>query len=279
MHCNSPKHLDWLRDTGDRITTADGKTVEVWEFCHQPDVQVLSAWAKHFRNHYCTDSEIDYLRRGYNHSRSDYLTIIKFPDKSIAPGPSIRAGDFGEILIADYLEYVLGFWVPRVRYGLKAISNESSKGCDTLGFLLKKDGEESPSDILAIYETKARFVSDQLTDGKKLSGFQAAINDSAKDRIRVAESLNFLKQRLFEKGNVTDADRVERFQNLTDHPYVQKYGAAALYSIESFISETITNAVVDKDGSEPRTLHLIIVKGTKLMELVHELYRRAADEA
>ena len=276
--CWSSEHLKWLKDTGERLTTADGKTVEVWEFCHERDDAVLSSWVKHFRNHYCFDTEIDYLRKGYGFSRTEYLNKIKFPDAAVAPGPGVRSGDFGEILIADYLEFYLGFWVPRVRYGLKVIANESSKGCDTLGFLFAKEGEESPKDIMAVYEAKARLTADQLTDGKKLSGVQAAINDSAKDRLRIAESLNYIKQRFFEKHNITDADRIERFQNLDDRPYTEIYGAAALYSFDSYIPETISSAIT-KDHPKKDGLRLIVIKGEKLMDLVHELYRRAADEA
>jgi hypothetical protein len=274
----SSEHLKWLKDTGERVTTADGKTVEVWEFCHERDDAVLSSWVKHFRNHYCFDTEIDYLRKGYGFSRAEYLNKIKFPNAAVAPGPGVRSGDFGEILIADYLEFFLGFWVPRVRYGLKVIANESSKGCDTLGFLFAKEGEESPKDIMAVYEAKARLTADQLTDGKKLSGVQAAINDSAKDRLRIAESLNYIKQRFFEKHNITDADRIERFQNLDDRPYTEIYGAAALYSFDSYIPETISSAIT-KDHPKKDVLRLIVIKGEKLMDLVHELYRRAADEA
>ena len=78
------EHINWLIDTGERLTTVDGKTVEVWEFCHEEDDDVLSAWAKHFRNHYCLDSEIDLYRKGYNYSPSEYLINIKFPDISVA---------------------------------------------------------------------------------------------------------------------------------------------------------------------------------------------------
>jgi hypothetical protein len=276
--CWSSEHLKWLKDTGERLTTTDGKTVEVWEFCHERDDAVLSSWVKHFRNHYCFDTEIDYLRKGYGFSRTEYLNKIKFPDAAVAPGPGVRSGDFGEILIADYLEFFLGFWVPRVRYGLKVIANESSKGCDTLGFLFAKEGEESPKDIMAVYEAKARLTADQLTDGKKLSGVQAAINDSAKDRLRIAESLNYIKQRFSEKHNITDADRIERFQNLDDRPYTEIYGAAAIYSFDSYIPETISSAIT-KDHPKKDVLRLIVIKGEKLMDLVHELYRRAADEA
>lgn len=107
-------HTKWLIDTGERLKTADGKEVEVREFRHEKDEAVLSAWARHFRNHYCLDAEIDFLRG--RRSRSDYLTHIKFPSRESRLGPGIRAGDFGEILVADYLQWLLGFWVPRVRY-------------------------------------------------------------------------------------------------------------------------------------------------------------------
>ncbi len=130
----SSKHTKWLVNTGEKLKTSDDEEVEVWDFRHKDDDDVFSAWAKHFRNHYCLDTEIDYCRKGLGCTRAEYLNRIKFPDLKVAPGPSIRAGDFGEILVADFLEYLLGFWVPRTRYGDKTIRNESTKGSDTIGF-------------------------------------------------------------------------------------------------------------------------------------------------
>jgi len=69
---------------------------------------VLSAWAKHFRNHYCLDEEIDYLRQGYGYSRAEYLTKIKLPDASEAPGPSIRSGDLGKFWLLIIWNIILG---------------------------------------------------------------------------------------------------------------------------------------------------------------------------
>lgn len=273
-----PEHVKWLVDTGERISTLDSKTVEVWEFQHQPDERILSAWAKHFRNHYCLDEEIDNFRKGLGCSRADYLTNIKFPDAKKAPGPSTRAGDFGEILIADFLEYILGYWVPRARYGAKVINNESSKGCDTIGFHFESEGEESPKDKMAIFEVKARLTTDQLTADKKISGFQSAINDSAKDEIRKACSLNYLKQQLYYQRKLDQAALIERFQNPQDHPYLERYGAAGIFSEESYIPETVKEAST-KDHLDSARLKLIIIRSPKLMELVHELYKRAADEA
>jgi hypothetical protein len=119
------------------------------------------------------------------------LNKIKFPDPQEPPGPSIRSGDFGEILIADFLEYILGFWVPRTRYSDKDIRNESSKGSDVIGFKFLVDGSESPEDILFIFEAKAQFSGNSPNPR-----LQEAIDDSRKDQRRKAESLNAIKQRL-----------------------------------------------------------------------------------
>jgi hypothetical protein len=52
---------------------------------------------------------------GTEFSNAEYLEYLRttvFPDGANAPGPSVRSGDFGEILIADYVEFVLGYWCP-----------------------------------------------------------------------------------------------------------------------------------------------------------------------
>lgn len=267
------EHIKWFVDTGERLKTADGKEVAVWEFSHEKDEAVLSAWAKHFRNHYCFDSEIDYWRKGYKCSRTEYLNNIKFPDPKAAPGPSIRAGDFGEVLVADFLEYLLDYWVPRTRYGDKTIRNESTKGSDIIGFHILKDGKVSSKDKLAIFEAKTQF------SGKKAKArLQDAVDDSEKDITRKAESLNAIKQRLHSRKKLGDAGIIERFQNEVDHPYKEVYGAVALFENALFDSGLMSST---DSSSHPYSsdLALIVIKGEQMMPLVHELYRRAADEA
>ena len=222
--CRTSVHIKWLRDTGERLTTVDGKTVEVWHLYYENDEVVLSAWARHFRNHYCLDTEIDYYKRGYRCSRADYLNRIKFPDATDAPGPSIRAGDFGEVLVADFLQYIMGFCVPRTRYADKDVRNESTKGSDIIGFKFIKGTQESPGDTLAIFEAKTQF-----SGGKALPRLQEVINDSIKDQTRKAESLNAIKQRLHYQRKEGEATLIERFQNIEDNPYIEISGAAALF--------------------------------------------------
>ncbi|HUW14404.1 MAG TPA: Hachiman antiphage defense system protein HamA [Anaerolineae bacterium] len=267
------EHLKWLKDTGEQLQTTDGKAVRIWEFVHADEEAVLSAWAKHFRNHYCLDTKIDLLKPDH-FTRAEYLKEIKFPDQSVAPGPSIRAGDFGEILVADYVQYVLGYSVPRTRYCDKSIRNESSKGCDVIGFKLLGNGVESEHDMLAVFEAKAQF-----SGRKPKPRLQDAIEGSTKDELRKAESLNAIKQRLLSGQHPDDAAVVARFQDPEDHPYGEVYGAVALFSTAVFVSEHISNSTTAEAHPHKDNLHLIVIRGPNMMQLVHELYRRATDEA
>lgn len=269
----TPGHVQWLVDTGKHLKTSEGKLVRVIELRHTKDDAVLSAWAKHFRSQYCHDDQIDDLCKGTKLSRAEYLRTIKFPDQSAAPGPSIRAGDFGEVLVADYLEFALAFYLPRTRYDNKTVRNESTKGTDIIGFKIVALGRDDPKDALALFEVKAQLSGD--TPSARL---QAAVNDSAKDEIRKAESLNAIKQRFLDRGRSADVQAVERFQNPEDRPYSEEYGAVALLSSSVFDKKDVA-ATTTAAHPHVTKLTLIVIHGPDLMPLVHELYRRAADEA
>lgn len=267
------EHVAWFSKTKERLRTADGKSIEVWEFKHRQNQKILSAWAKHFRNHYCLDSEIDVLRKGTGLSRKEYLEQLKFPAQSGSPGPSIRSGDFAEILVADYLQYLRNFCVPRTRYCDKTVRNESTKGCDIIGFKVVRDDGYSPDDIMTIFEAKA-----QLTGASAQNRLQNAIDDSVKDQVRKAESLNALKRQLILMEEVSQADIVERFQNEEDRPYKEESGAAAVFS-SSLYDKTIIKSCDASSHTNSDNLVLLVIRGDDLMTLVHELYRKAAHEA
>ncbi len=263
----------WLNKLSS-ISSSEGRDIEVYQFNHQQDPTILSAWAKHFREHYCPDNIIDDLISGTKLSRKDYFEQIVFPDKALAPGPSIRSGDFGELLVADYLQFSLNYWVPRIRMENKAVRNESIKGCDVIGFKIVHQGEISDDDELAIYECKASL--------SRVSGenrLQTAINDSAKDTLRKAEALNFLKRKLIEKSDQMWKN-VERFQNPEDDSYKETNGAAAILS--SNIFDHMHAKFISTEGNQHPNflgLKLLIIHGDNLMQFVNALYERAANEA
>jgi hypothetical protein len=268
-----PPHLAWLVDTGEKVNSKTGLPISIWELKHQPDEQVLSAWAAHFRDQYCPDSLIDALREGYGFSRGDYLNQIKFPDLTLSPGPSIRAGDFTEILVTDYLEFCLGYWIARTRFSDKTVRNESKKGCDVIGFKLVQAGGDPRLDALALFEAKAGLTGTGLC--KRL---QDAIDDSAKDPRRKAESLNAIKQRFLDQNRSEEAKIVTRFQNPVDRPYTEVQGAVALLSTDGLDKENLP-ALDASSHPAAANLSLLIIHGAQLMPLVHGLYKRAADEA
>jgi hypothetical protein len=264
-------HIEWFHKTAETFQTSDGKSVEVWELRHLPEEKILSQWSKHFRNHYCLDEEIDELRDGTNLSRAEYLEQLVFPDEALAPGPSIRSGDFAEIIMADLIEYVWGYWVPRFRYDEKAIRNESTKGADILGFKLTGK-QHSPKDTLIICEAKAALTSPAANNR-----LQQAIDDSAKDMLRRAHSLNALKRRLIRK-NDTKSEIVKRFQDPIDNPYTEISGAAAILA-DSNYDMAILNQSNATEHPNKSGLILIVLKGADLMALTNSIYLRAANEA
>lgn len=263
------EHLKWLIDTGQVIRTNCGKKAKVYRFDHNiNDQYTMTKWAKHYRNHYCSDEHIDFLKAP-GQSRADYLLTMKFPSKTKAPGPSIRAGDFAEILVADYLTYLQNYIVPRTRYDRKGVPNESTKGSDVLAF--KKDASDSNNDELLVYEVKAKLSP------KPKPMFQEAIDHSGKDYLRIAESLNGIKQRMFDRSEVNDIDLISRFQDSVNQPYKIRYGAAVVCSDSAFDSTVLSNA--DSTQHPYKTeLELIAFHGEELMTLANSLYMRAANE-
>ena len=267
-------HIDnWLKPSGKKLSSADGRPISVYEFVHQPNAAILKKWAKHFRNHYCLDTEIDVLMDGIGGTRAEYLTAVKFPDRTSGLGPSVRSGDFAEILVADFLQYTLGFWVPRTRYSNKINRNQSPAGCDIIGFGVSDPAKISSKDTLAIYEVKA-----QLSGVKAKKRLQDAVDDSGQDPVRKAESLNALRQRLLQEKKKKDADLVARFQNITDRPYRQAFGAVAVFSTAVYDAAIVGKTLAMKHPHATK-LSLVVIHGADLMDLVHSLYERAANEA
>ncbi len=264
--------VNYLTKVENTLATLDGKRVDIFEFKYVSDFAILSAWAKHFRNHYCLDTYIDTLREGTGLSRRDYLLQLKFPDKKQSPGPSIRSGDFTEILVSDYVEFVLNYWVPRTRYSDKTIKNESTKGVDIIGF--NKIGiDDNVNDTLITVEAKSKF-----SRGCSKLKLQEAVEHSAKDPIRKGESLNAIKQKLLFGGKEQEFLKISRFQNQTDRPYKYVSGAVTFIDEKNFKEEIITSCTVEGHPNKENII-LIVFKGKDMMSLVHHLYTRAANEA
>jgi len=263
-----PPYLNWLIHE-QHVTTSEGKKINVFELEIQNDETILKSWAKHLREHYCADSEIDLLRAGFGLEKNEYLKTIKFPDERIGLGPAVRSGDFTEILVADYVQYVLDYVVPRTRYDRKVNKNSSTMGSDLIGYKCGK--KISNNDELIVFEVKAR-ASDTPASENKL---QKAVDDSNKDVVRLGETLNAVAQRLIDRRNFEEAKQVQRFQNSSDYPYQRTYAAAAVHSNISY-SEALLKTVSTLKHVDP-DLSLIVIHCDKLMDFIHKMYSRACE--
>jgi hypothetical protein len=270
---NAPDHISWLTDTGKRQATACGREIEIWSLDHEEDDAILSAWARHFRQHYISDEDLPTMVDGTELDPAEYLRTIVFPDRTATPGPSLRSGDFGEILVADYIEFVLGYWCPReLRYQDRWNRQDSTKGCDVIGFKFASDHPTHRDDELFLFESKSGLSKSAA------NRLQVAIDDSIKDRLREGMTLNALKRRMLIKGDVDQADRVKRFQNQAARPFRRINGAAAILD-DLVFAETDLAATDASSHPNSANLRLIVIRGPSLMTLVHALYERAADEA
>lgn len=268
-------HLDWLNDTEKTLTTQDGIPIKVFELNHINDEAILSDWAKHFRNHYCLDMFVDEYREGTGKSRKDFFNDLVFPSKNIRPGPSTRAGDFGEILVSDYLEYILNYWVPRTRFSDRQNRSNPTQGVDVLGLKMLDPHNKSLDDELLLYEVKARLTSKSKNESK--NRLEIAIEHSSKDfNIRKGESLYALKR--YYRGQNDKIQIIQRFQNSVDNPYKELSGASAII-LTSAVDDSLISQVDASQHPNKNNLQLIIISGDNLMDLVHNLYERGANEA
>lgn len=270
-------HTSWFKASASALSTACGREVAHWTFQTDADPKLWSSWAKHFRSHYIDDQMIDALKKGTEHqdSRAEYLRSMVFPDDVLKPGPSIRSGDFCEILVADMLVDLFGYVVPRTRFDHKSARNESPKGSDVIGMKFVDAGSHSPHDELAVYEVKGKISGKLSADKCRL---QDAIDDSCKDYKRLGESLNAMKRRLIELGKLQERELVQRFQNMHDKPYKYQPGAAAVVTSTCWSPAQlrVTSCLHHPNSS---SLKLLVIEATDFKSVSSELYRLAADEA
>jgi hypothetical protein len=92
-------------------------------------------------------------------------------------------------------------------------------------------------------------------------------------------TLNATKRRLLHAGQNDRALMVQRFQNISDYPYVYLSGAAAVLTDSAYDEELIQESTKVAGHQNSGNIELIVIRGKELMKLVHALYERAANEA
>ncbi len=256
------------------ITLPSNKIIKVYELVKDlQDDHVLNLWAKSLRNYYIEENLIDDLYTGTGLSKSEYLQKNIFPNPANKLGAATMSGEFGEILVYDFIHYTQNYYVTKLRYLEKTNPDVPVSGSDVIGYAIKNVLKPSIEDKLLIAEVKTRSsVGRRLTIQD--NPLTKAIADSPKDRNRIAESLNAEKRRLLMRNRLTEAKIVERFQNRTDNPYQIEFSAVAVLSKEIYTEEFIRE-VIDSINIDDIISNILIIYSDKLLAFIRDLYRRA----
>ena len=252
------------------IITDEGKQIEIFNLDIQDDPEIFEDWAKQFRRNYCSDDELAEMIGSMNISPKEYLEKFKLPSDS-GIGLSTMSGDFGEILVSDYLQYIEEYVVPRTRYDSKVNKDTSTQGSDVLGY--KQDSSNVSNDEVVVVEVKSS-ASDSSSPKAK-NKLQEAINHSDKDFERFSTSIVASYLRL-KKTNSDQANVVERFLNITDKPFNVIYGAVAVYSNQSYDIDVIKK-VDSKKHRAFQKLRILVIHSDELMKFIRELYSKASE--
>lgn len=259
-----PSHCTFFDESTENLATRDGDPVRIIEISHNQNQAILQEWALHLRRHYSSDADLAIEAHDMGISASDYLRDIKFPNRS-GLGPGTRAGDFCEILVADYLEYIMNCVVPRTRYDTKPTPNESTRGTDVIAFKLDSSGISSRDQLISC-EVKGALASAH-------NGFQSAVNDSRKDiATRIPYAVNAMRQKLRIRGMAEELAIAVRFSDKVTRPYTEITGAAFVCSTAYWEDEYITGSFTG--GTNSNAIYFAF-RGFRLMDLVHQLYEIA----
>lgn len=263
-----PRYMEYLK-SNESIITKEGKSVQVFHLKIKDDLEIFEEWAKQFRRNYCSDSELKEMTRIMNITPSEYLKKNKLPS-GIGLGLSTMSGDFGEILVADYLQFVEKYTVPRTRYKIRENKDNSTLGSDVLGY--KIYSLEPKEDEVIVMEVKSSASnSPRSKDKEKL---QEAIDHSNKDFKCFSTSIvaSYLKLRT---TNPEQANIVERFLNIVDKPFNVIYGAVAVHSNRSY-DRAVIKEVVAKNHRSFHDLKLFVIYSDNLMDFIKNIYEKAS---
>ena len=244
------------------ITSSNGDKVQIYRLNNEVlDEDSLNNWASGLRNNYVEENLLDSLVSGTGLTKKEFLEKNIFPDYQSKQGAATMSGEFGEILVYDYINFVLEYYITRTRYLEKVNPNMPISGSDVIGYKVDNINKPSKSDQLIVAEVKTRSIKE-------------AIEHSTKDRIRIAESLNAEKRRLLNRSRIEEAKIVERFQNKTDNPFKVDFFAVVVLDNELY-SEQVILDLVNSQHEIINFTKILIIYSKELKCFLRDLYRRA----
>ena len=238
------------------------------------DSNTLNDWASGLRDNYVEENLLESLVKGTGLTQKEFLEKNIFPNHHISIGASTMSGEFGEILVYDYINFVLKYYVTRTRYLEKVNPSMPVPGSDVIGYHVKNIDNPGKTDRLIVAEVKTRSSNSGNKKSLCEETVKAAIDHSVKDRVRLGESLNAEKRRLLNRLKLKEAKIVERFQNKTDKPFIIDFFAVAVLDSDFYLDQEVLDAVNFKHENL-ETTSILIIHSKELLNFLRDLYMRA----
>ena len=264
---DKPQYIDWIvKEAG--IVIKDNIPIICYKIDYKEDENILDDWALHIRRNYIEDAVLQEDADDNGMTVEQYLHDYVVPQKGKGFGSTARSADIAEVLIADLLEFVYQYSVPRYKLKNRSGKNNSQQGTDVIAYKYKNaDKTPNDKDELIAAEVKAALSTSDYTPIK------SAIIDSRKDELRLARSIDYCRKRLKELGKSEESIEVKRFLFKPDNNYRITYVAAGISSrenIDSVIELNVSGEELEIKSNEA----VFYVHGKKLMELTHNIYER-----
>lgn len=257
------------------ISYLNGKEIQVYKLDNELlDDSILNNWASGLRNNYVEEILLEPLVKGTGLTKQEFLEKNIFPNHQNSLGASTMSGEFGEILVYDYINFALKHYVTRTRYLEKVNPDMPVPGSDVIGYKVKNIDKPSKTDHLIVAEVKTRSSKSGNKNSLCEKTIKDAIEHSVKDRVRLGESLNAEKRRLFNRLRNDEAKIIERFQNKTDNPFTIDFFAIAVIDSELYSDQIVLNAV-NSQHENVKSTSILIIHSKELLLFLRDLYRRA----
>ena len=262
-----PLYIDWFVEEKGKVIK-NSVPLTCYKLDYSMEESVWENWALHIRRNYIDDEQL--IDDAYVNGMSveQYLIEYVIPQRNDEFGPTARSGDITEIIVADLLEFVFNYSVPRYKMKNRSGKANSQQGTDVIAYkFYNSDKSPNEKDELIAAEVKGMLSSDTYDPIK------SAIKDSQKDDHRLARSIDYCRKRLRELGATEESNEVKRFLLKPDNNYKLSFAAAAVSSREA-VDDIIVLDVLGEDLEIRSGQKIFYIHGKKLMELTHSIYER-----
>lgn len=269
-----PLFMQWL--VKETPIVINGYSCSCYKLDWTVDEKLLEDWALHIRRHYIRDDDLSKLTSFRKISTAEYLQKYKIPQFTCKDrgGPRIVPGDFAEILVADILQFLDNYIVPRYKQVLRANPYSSEQGSDVVAYRFVK-GSRQPSgdDEIVIVEVKSAVS--RKSDREAVRRIVDAVKGSKKDRdnTRDAMTLNYLMERSLQEEDWSTAEELKRFLDRGEHPYRESFHSAVTLDAKLLTSRRID--IPDLEMVAPLG-PVVLIKACNFLNLIKDVYSRCA---